>query len=75
LITLASTALRCGGGAASLHRAQPLPRGFCQRAQMRSTCSKRARPIQMTADTYGHLFPRRDDGAELAMAEKALLGN
>jgi integrase len=31
--------------------------------------------IQMTADTYGHLFPRSDDGAELAMAEKALLGN
>ena len=31
--------------------------------------------IQMTADTYGHLFPRRDDGAELAMAETALLGN
>jgi len=30
--------------------------------------------IQMTADTYGHLFPRSDDGAELAMAEKALLG-
>jgi len=29
--------------------------------------------IQMTADTYGHLFPRSDDGAELAMAEKALL--
>jgi integrase len=30
--------------------------------------------IQMTADTYGHLFPRGDDGAELAVAEKALLG-
>jgi hypothetical protein len=29
--------------------------------------------IQMTADTYGHLFPRGDDGAELAAAEKALL--
>ena len=27
--------------------------------------------IQMTADTYGHLFPRGDDGAELAAAEKA----
>jgi integrase len=27
--------------------------------------------IQMTADTYGHLFPRGDDGAELAVAEKA----
>ena len=30
--------------------------------------------IQMTADTYGHLFPRIDDGAELAAAEKAFLG-
>jgi integrase len=30
--------------------------------------------IQMTADTYGHLFPRGDDGAELAAAERALLG-
>jgi integrase len=31
--------------------------------------------IQMTADRYGHLFPRGDDGAELAAAEKAFLGN
>jgi integrase len=30
--------------------------------------------IQMTADRYGHLFPRTDDGAELAAAEKILLG-
>jgi integrase len=30
--------------------------------------------IQMTADTYGHLFPSGDDGAELAAAQKALLG-
>jgi integrase len=30
--------------------------------------------IQMTADVYGHLFPRGDDGSELAAAEKALLG-
>jgi hypothetical protein len=29
--------------------------------------------IQMTADTYGHLFPRGDDGSELAAAEKAFL--
>jgi integrase len=29
--------------------------------------------IQMTADVYGHLFPRSDDGAELAAAEKALM--
>jgi integrase len=29
--------------------------------------------IQMTADTYGHLFPRGDDGAELAAAEQAFL--
>ena len=29
--------------------------------------------IQMTADTYGHLFPRTDDGAELAEAERAFL--
>ena len=30
--------------------------------------------IQMTADVYGHLFPSGDEGAELAAAEKALLG-
>jgi integrase len=30
--------------------------------------------IQMTADVYGHLFPSGDDGAELAAAQKALLG-
>jgi len=30
--------------------------------------------IQMTADTYGHLFPRGDDGAELAAAERSLVG-
>jgi integrase len=30
--------------------------------------------IQMTADSYGHLFPRGDDGAEMAAAEKAFLG-
>jgi integrase len=30
--------------------------------------------IQMTADTYGHLFPASDEGAELAAAEIALLG-
>jgi integrase len=30
--------------------------------------------IQMTADRYGHLFPRGDDSAELAAAEKAFLG-
>jgi integrase len=29
--------------------------------------------IQMTADRYGHLFPRTDDGSELAAAEKALI--
>jgi integrase len=29
--------------------------------------------IQMTSDTYGHLFPRGDDGAELAAAERAFL--
>jgi integrase len=28
--------------------------------------------ITVTMDTYGHLFPRGDDGAELAAAEKAL---
>jgi integrase len=31
--------------------------------------------IQMTADTYGHLFPRGDDGAELAAAERAFLAS
>jgi integrase len=30
--------------------------------------------ITMTADRYGHLFPRGDDGAELAAAEKTFLG-
>ena len=29
--------------------------------------------IQITADTYGHLFPRTDDGAELAAAERLFL--
>jgi integrase len=29
--------------------------------------------IQLTADRYGHLFPRGDDGAELAAAEHAFL--
>jgi integrase len=29
--------------------------------------------IAMTMDTYGHLFPRTNDSAELAAAEKALL--
>jgi integrase len=29
--------------------------------------------IGMTADTYGHLFPRGDDGVELAAAERAFL--
>jgi integrase len=29
--------------------------------------------VQMTADRYGHLFPRGDDGAELASAERAFL--
>jgi integrase len=28
--------------------------------------------IAMTMDVYGHLFPRGDDGAELAAAEAAL---
>jgi integrase len=30
--------------------------------------------IQMTLDVYGHLFPRGDDGAELAQAERVLFG-
>ncbi len=30
--------------------------------------------IQVTADTYGHLFPSTDAGAELAAAQNALLG-
>lgn len=30
--------------------------------------------IVITMDTYGHLFPRGDDGKELAAAEAALLG-
>jgi integrase len=31
--------------------------------------------VTMTADCYGHLFPRSDDRAELAAAERAFLGN
>jgi integrase len=27
-----------------------------------------------TSDRYGHLFPRGDDGAEMAAAEQVLLG-
>jgi integrase len=30
--------------------------------------------ITMTADVYGHLFPRGDDAAELAEAERSILG-
>src|SRR5271155_2465125 len=30
--------------------------------------------IAMTMDVYGHLFPRADDSAELAAAERALFG-
>ena len=29
--------------------------------------------ISMTMDVYGHLFPRGDDSAELAAAERSLL--
>jgi integrase len=29
--------------------------------------------IMMTMDVYGHLFPRGDDSAELAAAERSLL--
>jgi integrase len=32
-----------------------------------------AASIQTTADRYGHLFPRGDDGSELAAAERAFL--
>jgi integrase len=31
--------------------------------------------ITLTMDTYGHLFPRKDDSAELAAAEKAFFGS
>ena len=31
--------------------------------------------ITLTLDVYGHLFPSDDDGAELAAAEKFLIGN
>ncbi|HEY7302423.1 MAG TPA: site-specific integrase [Xanthobacteraceae bacterium] len=30
--------------------------------------------ITVTMDTYGHLFPRGDDGAEMAAAERSLIG-
>ena len=29
--------------------------------------------IVMTMDTYGHLFPRNDDGSELTAAERPFL--
>jgi integrase len=29
--------------------------------------------IVMTMDTYGHLFPRGDDSAEMAAAERSLI--
>jgi integrase len=31
--------------------------------------------VTLTADRYGHLFPRGDDGAEMAAAERAFLGD
>lgn len=31
-------------------------------------------PLQMTADTYGHLFPTKD-GGELVASETTLLGS
>jgi integrase len=31
--------------------------------------------IAMTLDTYGHLFPRGDDGKELAEAELRLIAS
>jgi integrase len=31
--------------------------------------------VTLTADRYGHLFPRGDDGAELAAAEQAFFGD
>jgi len=34
---------------------------------------KRLERIRRATDTYGHLFPRGDDGAELAAAERAFL--
>ena len=30
--------------------------------------------VTLTADVYGHLFPRGDDADELAAAERSLLG-
>jgi integrase len=30
--------------------------------------------IQITSDVYGHVFPRGDDGSELAAAERAFVG-
>jgi hypothetical protein len=30
--------------------------------------------VVLTSDRYGHLFPRGDEGSELAVAEQALLG-
>lgn len=33
----------------------------------------KAASVNLTADVYGHLFPRADDGSELAAAERVLL--
>jgi hypothetical protein len=43
-----------------------------------TACSNFTRPARVAqdghaSDRYGHLFPRGDDGAELAAAEQALL--
>jgi integrase len=52
------------------HRANPLRWDFRER-QVQARLGHAS--IQMTADRYGHLFPRGDDGAELAAAERAFL--
>ena len=44
-----------------------------QRRRWRAQARLGHASIQMTADRYGHLFPRGDDGAELAAAEKVFL--
>jgi hypothetical protein len=64
----------------------PLPRGvFCQwvsgvisplvpcnARELGANSGANCYPT-MTADRYGHLFPRSDDGAELAAAERGVL--
>ena len=63
-----STTRRCAtcGGSCSSRRVDGGPPKMVQQRMGHAA-------IAITMDVYGHLFPRGDDGAELAAAEQALL--